>query len=125
MIRLAPILTTIFLLIGCTKYDYEIVDPPDLAGRIGFDEDFLVTTDVAEYRFRAAGDRLVARIYNNEQTALRLDGQRSTVISPDGQSRPVIGQTIAPGSFIKLLLPPPLPTYDTYGPGFHYGFYYS
>ncbi len=94
---------------GCTRYGFAIVDPPDVAGTVQGKEELAFTTDAAEYRLRAVEGRLVMFIYNSGSTAVELVATKSTVVSEQGSSHPVLGQTIAAGSFIKLILPPTRP----------------
>src|SRR5262245_44628212 len=81
---------------GCAKYEFDIVDPPELAGHIGSKSDHDVEREPLEYRLRAYDNRLVMRIYNKTDDPIHLQGDRSFVVDPDGQSRPLRSQTIAP-----------------------------
>jgi hypothetical protein len=100
---------------GCAKYEYNLVKPPDLARHIGTGTDAVVTVDPLEYRLRTVDNRLVMRIFNSTEDAVELLGPKCSVVDPEGQSHPLRSQSIAPGSFIKLILPPPRPrVYDPY-----------
>jgi hypothetical protein len=94
---------------GCATYEYNLVQPADLARHIGRKTDETVKIDPLEYRLRTVENRLVVRIFNPTEEQIELIGPRSTAVDPTGQSRPLRGQTIAPGSFISLIFPPPRP----------------
>lgn len=113
-------------LVGCTKYDFIILDPPELSQTIGRDEDVVFSSPSVEYRMRAAGDRLVIQILNAGETPIRLDAARSVVVAPNGETHPITGQTIAAGGTIKLILPPyrPVTSDEVYNYGFGYGYGY-
>lgn len=106
---------------GCTRYRYVVVEPPDIAGVVPDKDDLVYETESAEYRLRAVSDRLVVRVFNRSSLPLVLVGEASSLVDPQGQSRPVLGQTIEPGSFAKWILPPPLPTIERTGPNFYFG----
>jgi len=127
MKRITTSLLCLFALcaFGCTKYEYVIVDPPDLATTVAGKNESVLNTRSAEYRLRVVENVLVMFIYNRASSSVQLSGSKSVVIGPDGASHPIIGQTIAAGSFIKLILPPPRPQAQPDGPGFHYGVGYS
>ena len=117
----AAILVAAILSAGCAKYEYNLVRPPEQSRHIGSSVDAVVTLDPLEYRMRSADNRLVIRAYNGTQDAIELLGSKSAVVDPDGQSHPLRGQTIVPGSYIKLILPPMKPqVYDPY-PGPYFG----
>jgi hypothetical protein len=109
------LLSLLALSTGCAHYEYDIVAPENLRGHIGTKGDHVVTVDPLTYRFRTVDNRLVIRIYNDTQDPIVLLGERSTVVTPDQQSHPVRPQTIAPGSFIKLIFPPLRPPYGPRG----------
>ena len=105
---------------GCAKYEYNLVKPSELQRHIGTGSDAVVRVDPLEYRLRTVDNRLVVRIFNPTEDQIELVGPRCSVVDPDGQSHPLRTQSIAPGSFIKLILPPPRP--EVYGPGPMIGF---
>lgn len=109
---------------GCATYRFDIVNPPDLPRPIGHDQDTVLNVNAMEYRFRAVEDRLVARIYNRGRETVRLLGDQSTVVDPEGQSHPLRGTPLPPGSFMKVVLPPALHVEPT-GPSIGFGFGYS
>jgi len=92
------------VLTGCARYEYDLVEPREFTRHIGRNVDQAVDIEPLTYRLRS---------------------DKSTVVDPDGQSHPLRSQSIAPRSFIKLILPPPRPqVYDrgpTFGVGVGYG----
>ncbi len=116
----SALLIAAMLLTGCARYEYDLAQPPTLARHIGkTDEVFAI--DPLEYRLVTYDNSLVMRIYNHTDQPITLEGTRSYAIPPTGQSHPLHSQTIAPGAFIKLILPPPRPYYDRSGPVFGIG----
>ena len=126
MRSLLLILAPFLLLVGgsgCAKYEYNLVRPPELAGHVGSNADAVVTVDPLEYRMRSVDNRLVLRVFNPTQDAVELLGAKSAAVDPNGQSHPFHAQTIVPGSFIKLIIPPIRPrVYEPYyGPTWGFG----
>jgi hypothetical protein len=111
----------VFCLTGCARYEYDLVSPPDLARHIGGKADEVVPVDPLEYRLRSVESRLVMSIYNPTPDPITLAGDRSYVVAPDGQSHPIRSQTIAPQTYIKLILPPMRPGFYETGPGIGVG----
>src|SRR5688572_26779464 len=115
---------------GCARYEYDLVEPRELTRHIGGNVDQAVEIDPLTYRLRSVDNRLVIRVYNNTDDSIELLGDKSTVVDPNGQSHPLRSQSIAPRSFMKLILPPPRPqVYDrggtTFGVGVGYGLHSS
>jgi hypothetical protein len=115
--RAAVCILATLLIGGCAKYEYNLVKPPELQRHIGRDADAVVPIDPLEYRLRTVDNRLVMQVFNPTSDPIELVGPRCTVVDPNGQSHPLRSQTIAPGSFIKLIFPPPRP--EVYAP--YYG----
>jgi mannose-6-phosphate isomerase-like protein (cupin superfamily) len=90
---------------GCARIEHRVVEPQDVAGPIGRDP-VHIHYEPLEYWAVTADGRLVVRIYNPTDETIVLVGGQSTVVAPTGRSHPVHGGAIAPGSFIKLILPP-------------------
>ena len=107
---------------GCAHYEYDLVNPPDLARHIGTAADAVVQVDPLEYRLRTYENRLVMSIFNPTPDPITLAGDRSYVVDPAGQSHPLRIQTIAPGTFIRLVLPPMRPGYYQSSPNIGIGF---
>jgi hypothetical protein len=113
-------IAVVTLLVGCAKYEYKLVQPGDLARHIGKQIEHL-SIDPLEYRLQSYEGRLVMQIFNATQGLIQLDGTRSVAVDQDGQSHPLRSQTMAPGSFIKLIYPPALPRIQRVGPSFRVG----
>lgn len=107
---------------GCAKYEFDIVQPAELSGHIGekADQAVLLSRPPLEYRLQAAEGRLVMKITNTLDEPLDLLGEKSYVVDPSGGSHPLRGQTLAPHSYIKLILPPMRPVYQI-GPTWSFG----
>jgi hypothetical protein len=122
-LKLVPVLLTSLTLgsIGCARYEYDLVHPQELAQHIGRDKTVEVTREPLNYRFRTVESRLVMQVYNPTTAPVRLLGDQSTVVDPRGQSHPSRGQSIAPGSFIKLIFPPLMPVVAPRGPVIGFG----
>ena len=117
----SPWVLALVLIGGCTHYGYDLVRPPDLARHVGSKEDAVFEYAPLTYRLRAVENRLVMRIFNPTGDPITLVGERSYAVDPGGQSHPLRGQTIAPNTFIKLILPPMRPYYYESSPNFGFG----
>lgn len=106
---------------GCAHYEYDIVQPPDLAGHVGGGRDVVFSRGPLLYRLRSYQNHLVIQIHNETSQPIQLLGGQSFVVDPDGQSHPLNDETIAPESFIKLVLPPILPEVTPVGPVIGFG----
>lgn len=121
LVSAAVVLFAFTLLTGCARYEYAITQPPDLNRHIGTKSDQVVELDPLLYRLRTADNRLVVRIYNQGDDPVELLGEQSFVVDPQGQSRPLRGQTIAPHAFVKMIFPPMRPRVYDSGPRFGVG----
>ena len=115
-------LVALSLLSGCAHYEYDLTNPPDLARHIGAKSDEIVRVDPLEYRLRTYENRLVMSVFNPTPDPITLMGDRSYVVDPAGQSHPLRSRTIAPDTFIRLILPPMRPGYYQSSPGIGIGF---
>jgi hypothetical protein len=118
--RMLMLLPLVLLGIGCTRYEYNLVQPSEWSRHIGKETE-VVEQPPLVYRMQTYENRLVLRIQNHSDAPVRLLGEESWVVTPDGESRPLRGQSIAPGAFIKLIMPPPAPVYERSGPSFGFG----
>ena len=109
------------LLTGCARYEYDLIQPPDLRRHVGTKTDQVIRLEPIEYKLRTVDNRLVMRAYNRTDRAIVLLGEQSVVVAPDGESHPVRGRTIAPGSHVKLIFPPLRPRIERGGPSFGVG----
>lgn len=115
------VVVALSLLSGCAHYEFDLTDPPDLARHIGSKSDEIVRVDPLEYRLRAYENRLVMSIFNPTPDPITLMGDRSYVVDPAGQSHPLRSQTIAPNTYVRLILPPMRPGYYESGPTIGFG----
>lgn len=115
------LLTLLFLGTGCAKYEYDLLGPPDLRTHIGTKTDAVSEVEPLVYRWRTVDSRLVVRAFNPTADPIQLLGEKSTVVAPGGESHPLRGQTIAPQSHAKLILPPRRPRVYNRGPTFGVG----
>ena len=105
---------------GCAKYEYQLVDPPQLAQRIG-QQERRVEREPLVYHLQTYENRLIMRVENPTAEPIELLGNQSAAVDPNGQSHPLRSQTIMPGSFIKLVLPPLQPNIHPVQPTFGIG----
>jgi hypothetical protein len=90
---------------GCASYEYELTQPPP-GKHIGADDFVTLDFKPLRYRLRTVENRLVMLIDNPTADSILLVGERSVIVDPAGGSHPLLSQTIAPGTYIKLILPP-------------------
>lgn len=119
--RLALIMSPLVLLGGCVSYQFDVTTPDGGALQVMKDQDLVIPADPVRLRLRQVESRCVLIIDNPGNDPVTLDGSASTIVDPTGQSRPMATQLIAPGSYIKLILPP-LHPYDPRGPRVTFGF---
>ena len=103
---------------GCAHAEYDILQPQELAQHVGTKNWVTVPMDPIEYQMIAADNHLIVRAYNRSNEPIQFVGEQSTVVDPAGQSHPLPlqNQTILPGSFIRLVLPPRRPRLAPSGP---------
>ena len=106
--RLTPLL--LFLAVGCTRYEYEIVEPAEFAGHVGKKTPAAIELDPVRYEAVTRNGRLVLVIHNESDQPLKLLGDDSFAVDPRGESHPLPTRTIAPDSTTKLIFPPVRPT---------------
>ena len=104
------LLLTVTLAGGCARYEYDLVRPPELARHVGAKAWQVVPLDPLEYRLRTSDNRLVMLVYNRGERMVRLSEADSAAVDPKGESHSVTGRTILPGSYVKLIFPPPQAT---------------
>jgi hypothetical protein len=107
---------------GCARYEYDLLEPADVAQRIGRKQAVVVPMEPAvRYEARAYSDRLVLFVFNESDEPLKLLGDDSYAVDPRGESHPLPTRTVAPGSSTKLIFPPVRPTLRQSGPSFGIG----
>jgi hypothetical protein len=119
--RLALLILACALLSGCARYEYYLIHPSELRRHVGAKTDQVIRLDPIEYKLRTVDNRLVMRAYNRSDAPIQLLGDQSVVVAPDGESHPIRGRTIAPGSHVKLIFPPLRPRVYRGGPTFGVG----
>ena len=117
MMRLALLCPVLLVTMGgCARYEYDVIRPPEVAQHVGSNGDAVIALDPLLYRMRSVENHLVIRIQNPTADRIQLLGAQSFVVDPNGESHPLRSQTIAPNSFIKLILPPLPPQVAPAGP---------
>ena len=111
----------VFLIGGCARYEYDIVEPANLAQHIGTKTPVSVPIDPVRYEAKSQSDRLVLRIRNESDIPLKLVGDDSFAVDPNGESHPLRTRTIAPQSSTTLTFPPIRPTFRQSGPSLGLG----
>jgi hypothetical protein len=113
---------------GCAHYEFEVVEPPALAGHVGEKKEQAVrlVREPLEYWMAAAEGKLVVKITNTLDEPVEILGEKSFVVDPAGGSHPLRSQTIGPKSFVKMILPPwprvyPVGPVWSFGVGVGYG----
>jgi hypothetical protein len=106
---------------GCARYEYAIVEPPDLARHIGRKAPAVFRLDPVRYEARTYDNRLVLFIFNDADEPLKMLGEDGYAVDPRGESHPLRTRTIAPGSSTKLIFPPLRPTFRRAAPTFGFG----
>lgn len=107
--------------VGCARYEYNITEPPDLAQHIGRQPVALRRGPLA-YHLQSYENRLVLRVENVTARPVQVLGDRSWIVTPEGESRPLGSQAIAPSAHVKLVLPPLARRVVRSGPSLGFGF---
>ncbi len=113
MIRYLAICCLSMLLVGCTSYNYTVTDSTHPSQRVNKDTQTTLKIDPLIYGMLVKENRLVLTVKNTLSDPVELLGTKSTVVDQKGQSHPLRSQTIAPNAFIKLILPPLRPRFET------------
>ncbi len=121
LILIRFLLPVLLFAIGCTHYEYEVVEPTDFAGHIGTKSSFTIPLKPIRYEARSANDRLVLFIHNESDGPVKLLGEDGFAVDPNGESHPLPTRTIAPGTSTKLIMPPVRPTFRQSNPTFGLG----
>lgn len=119
---LFPILSLCTLASGCAQYQYELSQPSDLARPIGSRAPVEVSVDPLTYELQTADNHLVMQVHNDTAEPVKLVGEDSYVVDPDGESHPLQTSTIAAHSVAKLILPPQQIIERERAPVFGFGF---
>lgn len=116
-----PLITLLLFVGGCARYEYDVIEPSDLAGRVGRRASVTLPAEPVRYEARTVSDRLVLAIHNESDQPLKLLGEDSFAVDPRGESHPLPTRTIAPGSSTRLIFPPVRPTLRQSGPSLGIG----
>ena len=108
-------------LAGCARYEYDVAEPPELAAHVGTNGWTELRRGELAYRLRTSDNRLVVHVYNRGDGNVKLLGDDSAAVDPRGESHPLRGATIPPGSYAKWIFPPPRPRVAGYGPSLGVG----
>jgi hypothetical protein len=106
MWRIIPLLAVLAILAGCKSYHYQITAPPEAATTIPPKQTRTISMPPIEYVMQTREGRLVIQVYNRGQDVLRLAGAESYVVDSRGETHPLPDGTIAPGAYIKFIIPP-------------------
>jgi hypothetical protein len=106
---------------GCARYEYEVVEPADLAQRIGSKLPVTLNVEPIRYEAISSSDRLVLLVHNDSEQPLKLLGEDSFAVDPAGESHPMPTRTIAPQSSTRLIFPPVRPTLRSSNSGLSVG----
>lgn len=107
--------------VGCARYEYNITQPADLARHIGKDP-VPIQRGPLVYRMQTYENRLVMQVENPTEHPVQLEGERSWIVTPDSESRPLQPQAIAPGAHVRVVLPPLAQRVARSGPSLGIGF---
>jgi hypothetical protein len=111
-------------LCGCATYQYRITQPAP-GGTVTNKQPVALHYDPLDYHFSTYENHLVMNIANPTDDRIGLQGGRSFVVDPKGESHPLRDRVIAPHSFTRMLLPPipfsyPYSDYWAWGPRWGY-----
>ena len=120
LLRLVTKVLAMPLLAGCTQYEYVIIEPAEFAGRLTKQERVIERQPVT-YHLVDQNSRVGIRVENTAETSLMLKGEESYIVTPDGQSQPMRGGTIAPMTWSGFTIPPLVRTYERSGVSFGFG----
>ena len=107
-------------LAGCAKHEYVITQPPESAGRLTRQERTIDWEPVI-YHFVDQSSRVGIRIENPTSSPLIIKGEDSYIVTPDGQSSPMRGGTIAPMTWTGITIPALVRVYGGGGGGMSFG----
>ena len=127
--RLLSFAAVLMLASGCRSFDYRVVEPAGNAGMVE-GQPVSVHYEPLDYELRRLHGRLAMKIWNRTKERIILKGEKSYVIDPKGESHPLVGSALGPGSYLNLLFPPKAATVQITGgtggwawaPGYRGGF---
>src|SRR4051812_3040367 len=74
---------------GCAHYEYDLVEPADVAQHVGTKQSVVVPMEPLRYEARSVEDRLVLFIFNESDAPVKLLGDDSFAVDPRGESHPL------------------------------------
>lgn len=119
------VLPVLLSFLGCAKHQYMVVHPPNDLPPAKEKSPVTMNLEPLDYKFTVIDNRLVMQIVNRMQESVQLLGERSSIVTADGETHPLRSLPIAPGSFTKMILPPPRPELERTGPSIIIGGGYS
>lgn len=105
---------------GCVNYGYDVTAPATATFRVPSDRFAPIPEGPVDYRFRTVDNHLIVQVWNDTHEPVRVVGERSAVVDPSGRSHAIRPMLIAPGSFVRFIVPPVLRTISE--PGWSVGF---
>ena len=121
LMRLIPLLALLLITVGCTRYEYDLVEPANLAVHVPSKHPAELQIEPVRYTAITQSDRLVLVIHNETDEPLKLLGEDSFAVDPKGESHPLPTRTVAPSSATKLIFPPVRPTFRRSGSSVGFG----
>lgn len=109
---------------GCKTYVYRVVQPPQSGPALVGEQPLQIKEPPLDYRLYRYKDHLLVHVVNTTDDRITLQGNRSYVIDPQGESHPLRGRVLGPHSYSVLMLPPfPITAQVVggYGPGWGWG----
>src|SRR4051812_23436990 len=74
---------------GCAHYEYDLVEPADQAQHIGTKTPVNLSRESIRYQAQSSSDHLVLVIHNEAQEPIKLLGEDSFAVDPNGESHPL------------------------------------
>jgi len=110
---------------GCVNYAYDVTPTGVATFRVPADRFAPIPQGPVDYRFRTIDNHLVVQVWNATHDPVRIVAEKSVVVDPYGRSHGIRPMVIAPGSFVRFIVPPVLRTVAepgwTVGVGFGVG----
>jgi hypothetical protein len=125
--HLALLVGITLCLTGCVSYQYRVVQPAAAVPPVR-EQPVTIHYDPLDYRLYPYHDRLTMHVSNPTEDRIVLQGNRSFVVDPQGESHPIRDRVLGPHSYTQFLFPPipfayAYPDYWAYGPGWGWGWY--
>src|SRR5215470_13409346 len=92
-------------LCGCVSYQYRILQPATGTSVMSKKQPVALHYDPLDYQLSIFEDRLLMNISNPTEDRIDLQGSRSFVVDPKGESHPLRDRVIGPHSFTRMVFP--------------------